>query len=360
MTIGTAIAAFGLLAAATSAASLPAPVPSEVAVYKNWSVGCDNGRACEAISLRPDKSPPEPDDYQGSVMLMRAADQAGSLKIRMLIPTPAIDRYQMFIDGRLVDTGPILKDQYPIEIIGEDALKVAKAIKTGREMAVRGANGQILARISLAGSAASLRYIDTKQKRAGTSTALVAKGKRRFRGAQIALPYIAVDRWEKAVRIPGTAEIVELIEGSDCDDKRVGVVEDEIFSLGQRGGKYRALVLVACGAGAYNLSSIPYIAEISGDEKNGAHWSFKHAEFDALPKWAGGGAAPLLVNAAWDEKTQILGSNIKGRGIGDCGDSEKFVWDGEQFRLVEASSMKECRGAYDWITTWRADIRASR
>ena len=356
MIAGTIIAGFGLLAAATSSVELPAPAPETVAVYKNWSVGCDNGLACEAVSLTPVVDSSKPSDYKGAVVLLRSADQNGSLTIHMLVNASDTDRYNMLIDGRIVDTGPVVQGQYPIEIIGEDALKVAKAMKSGREMTIIGADERLLAKISLAGSTAVLRYIDTKQRRVGTRTALVAKGKRKFRSAQVALPRISVDRWEKSIRIPGTAEIVELIEGSACDDKRIGVVEDEIFSLGQRGGKYRALILVACGTGAYNLSSVPYIAEIGGDEANGARWSFKPAIFDAPPNWGGSGASPLLVNAVWDENAQILGSSAKGRGIGDCGDSEQFVWDGERFRLIEASSMKECRGAYQWITTWRADI----
>jgi hypothetical protein len=32
------------------------------------------------------------------------------------------------------------------------------------------------------------------------------------------------------------------------------------------------------------------------------------------------------------------------------------VWDGTSFRLTEASSMGECRGALEWITTWRAAV----
>ena len=27
------------------------------------------------------------------------------------------------------------------------------------------------------------------------------------------------------------------------------------------------------------------------------------------------------------------------------------------FRLIDASAMPECRGAYEWITTWRAKYR---
>ena len=47
---------------------------------------------------------------------------------------------------------------------------------------------------------------------------------------------------------------------------------------------------------------------------------------------------------------------VKARGLGDCGGSSDFVWDGARFRLVEATGMGECRGSIDWITTWRAKV----
>jgi hypothetical protein len=47
----------------------------------------------------------------------------------------------------------------------------------------------------------------------------------------------------------------------------------------------------------------------------------------------------------------------KGRGIGDCGVGDDYVWDGDRFRLAEQIAMGECRGSVDYITTWRARVR---
>jgi hypothetical protein len=33
------------------------------------------------------------------------------------------------------------------------------------------------------------------------------------------------------------------------------------------------------------------------------------------------------------------------------------VWDGARFRLVHLEEMPECRGAIDYLTTWRAQVR---
>ena len=104
-------------------------------------------------------------------------------------------------------------------------------------------------------------------------------------------------------------------------------------------------MLIPCGAGAYNYSSVPYV--VTGGKA-------VLAAFDAVPGWGGEGGPPMLVNAGFDAKTGELGSYAKGRGIGDCGSAETYVWDGTRFRLTEARAMGECRGSINWLTVWRA------
>lgn len=335
------------------------PQPGEIKTFKDWAVGCDNSGTCKAVSLIPDQSGAY-DSWQGPITVVRTAEANEVLKIRVLVEALDIDRYRMEVDGQLVDTGPVVKGDYPIEIVGQDAKKVALAIARGNNLKVLGPNDENLTQISLAGSSAALRYVDSKQKRAGTNTALIAKGRRQFSAPEANVPLISVDQWDKADRTPGTAEIVNLVENSSCKDERYGVVEDQAYAMGGRAGKYRALVLISCGSGAYNFSSTAYIGEYSQDADKGSQkWSFEPAKFDIPPAWGGDGRTPLLVNASWQDQDQILSSFAKGRGLGDCGNAESYVWDGKMFRLIEATSMTECRGGYEWITTWRAQYAKS-
>lgn len=354
----SAMAVFAFAAAASVGLASANPVPGKIEVFKDWAVGCDNGGDCRAISFTGKESGGSFDDWGGPISVVRTANRDGILRVRvMFTEVNEIDRYQMIVDGKLVDTGPIVKGDYPIEIVGEDAKKVATAIVRGRELTVTGPSDEILTKISLSGSAAALRYIDQKQNRTYTRTALVAKGRRTFKPVQVEIPIVPVSRWTKSERIPTTTEIVNLVENSKCKEDRFGVVEDQVYPIGQKDGTYRALVLMACGSGAYNFSSAAYVGEIVGSEADGARWTFTPAEFDIQPAWGGEGRSPLLINAFWDETDQTLGSYAKGRGLGDCGSAESYVWDGTQFRLIEASNMPECRGAYEWITTWRASYR---
>ena len=110
------------------------------------------------------------------------------------------------------------------------------------------------------------------------------------------------------------------------------------------------LVLLPCSAGAYN-------------------------EIDALFVLRGGKVAPADVDApsgfeatGADSQTPVhsvingdvekgsLGSYAKGRGLGDCGVSQAFVWDGRRLRLTDQSEMRECRGNPGFLRTWVAKV----
>jgi hypothetical protein len=347
----------GLFATIAAAAALPAPQPGEIRTFTDWTAGCDNGGNCQAVSLIPEEGGAGYDDWEGPVSIVRTAGKEDIFKIRVLFEAKEMDRYRMTVDGQLVDTGPIVQGDYPIEIVGTDAKKVAKAIISGQRLVIHGPDGEIITRISLAGSSAALRYIDEKQGRAGTGTALVARGSRTFHPASVNLPTVIVDRWDAAKLVPETGDIIALVEDSKCKDERYGLVEDQAYPLGKRGNRFRALVLISCGSGAYNFSSAPYVGEYIENARATSGWTFTPAKFDRQPGWGGEGTDPLLVNASWNEQDQTLSSYGKGRGLGDCGSAENYVWDGEAFRLIEASAMNECRGAYEWITIWRAQYR---
>lgn len=322
------------------------PVPGDVQTYKDWAIGCDNGGACEAVSLLPEGQ--FPDDPVIHLSIARGAGPVAQPEVRLRGVQDIKGPFVVQVDGRTLATLTSADDEVAIE--GPQGAALALAIARGSKLEVRQGN-KVLGTPSLSGSAAALRYMDAKQGRAGTVTAMVATGPLRARTVKPAPPLPLVRR----ALVPEAGKIAPLWvderatanKVSGCNDEFDREREPEQFPL----SKSQTLVLVPCGAGAYNFSSGVLIATGAPGRR-----SFTVARFDLTPGWGEDNDLPVVVNADWNAKTSMLTSYAKGRGIGDCGASQSWVWDGTMFRLTDAASMGECRGSWHWITTWRAKV----
>lgn len=194
-----------------------------------------------------------------------------------------------------------------------------------------------------------MRYMDDRQKRVGTVTALLAKGPVISVPTPPPLPVVAVPPQTTAPPTKFRASDIKKYKGDDGCGVSADSFKPEAFRLDAT----HTLVMVpaVCGKGAYNYFTTALIVPNRG-------MPITPAKFDA-PGGMGerGSTDPGLVNAAYDHKTRRLSTFAKGRGIGDCGVSQHFAWDGSSFRLVERSEMGECRGSVDYIRTWRATVR---
>ena len=58
--------------------------------------------------------------------------------------------------------------------------------------------------------------------------------------------------------------------------------------------------------------------------------------------------------AEFDSEARLLTSHAKGRGLGDCGSSSAWAWDGRIFRLAHYAALDQCRGAFlgAWPRRW--------
>jgi Protein of unknown function (DUF1176) len=339
---------FGTPIGATIPQHIVAPDP--VQVFKDWAVGCDNIRTCEAIPLAKDGVSID----NLSLVFGRDAGPNGKIHISISGFASKSDRYKLLVDNKLVDTGPLLPGEVPVEVNGKEAVKLARAILRGSILRLVDGEGVKLGQASLAGASAALRYIDAAQGRTRTVTALVSKGKKPGGMKTPDLPAIQVPRITPTDSIPDAASLVALAEGSSCAGERLNVTQDTAYSLGKSDNIPRALALISCGSGAYNISTAVYV----GTQAVGGKWTFEPAQFDYGPNVKNAaGDLHVLVNSGWDSKTQTINSYAKYRGIGDCGRAETYVWDGKIFRLTRAAAMEECRGASDWITVWRAEVK---
>lgn len=335
-------------AAIPTAAATPAAEPSnaadsganptlgELKTFKDWTVGCDNTRTCKAVALIPGET------FEDRLLagVERAGD--GSVTVRITGAAAADTRGKLAIDGRPVLEGGTARDG-DILFTGDPARRAAEALAQGRAATL--ATGGPATPLSLAGAAAALRWMDAQQGFAGTAAALVAKGERPLTVAPPpAPPVVRAIAGYGATRPLAAAEGAALRDRADCgiDDYRDDPPAGEIADLG--GGAF--LILVPCDSGAYNLMSATFVRR--GERTEPAVFD---AETGLSPDPT---PIPQPVNAQW--QNGLLSTFAKGRGIGDCGSMQRFAWDGTRFRLVEQTTMSECRGSTDYITVWRARV----
>lgn len=324
------------------AAAAGAPKPGSVEIYRDWTVGCDNGRACQAVGLMP------PENYEAATMAVKRGAEA---EARPEIWITARDQQPVAVavDGRRFALSAV-QSEYETTYRPAEAAAFLDAIVSGKRAALLDKAGKEVAAVSIAGASAALLYMDDKQGRVGTATALLRKGAKPASEvpAPPALPVIAgAPASAKSPRMLSAKEVTAARSESACEKP-----EDEGEPEASRLDDRHSLVLVPlrCGSGAYNFLSVAMIVDESGKAAP--------AQFDTED--GGEGEANWVYNSGWDAKERRLGTYFKGRGIGDCGTTQSYAWDGTRFRLVEQSEMGECRGSLDYITTWRAEVRTAR
>ncbi|MEG3182020.1 DUF1176 domain-containing protein [Sphingomonas sp. LT1P40] len=330
------------------AVQVSAPQLGPIKVFGDWVVACDNIKQCEMTSLWPGEA--QPDDRspydQVSVSVERAPGPTGGFTVEVQLPANAGNDSLRVTTERGLDVRAMPRKDF-LRITGTDAAKVVAGMIDGADLRI-GDETSVMGMASLKGSSAALRFIDAEQGRVGTVTATVAKGTKPVSAvpAPPAMPKVSYVRPTGVAASFTPAMRAALDKASECGSVYEGgegeLPKAETAALG--GG--RTLLMLPCGSGAYNYSTEPYILAA------GARPVL--AKFDVAPGMASEGP-PNLVNATFDAKTGRLASYSKGRGIGDCGSAETYVWDGTMFRLIEARSMIECRGSVNWLTVWRAE-----
>ncbi len=315
-----------LLAAAAGA--IAAPV-----TFKDWTVGCDNGRACQAVGLMPQD----------------ASDDATTVSVSRDAAAAAVPR----IVFNLADTGAVavaIDGGKPVPLSAEGAVAasaapaLASALANARRIELLDKSGRRVARVSPAGASAALRFIDDRQARAGTVTALVARGPGPASAVPSPppLPVVVAARPAPGPQTPALT-VAAAIKAAGVDTQ-CGVEGKPELTVWRLDAATSLLLLsVPCSSGAYNMASAVMLVDNRGAlRKPLADWQTEDG---------------MLINADWDAKSRRLTSYNKGRGLGDCGQSGEWVWTGARFARVELRVMDECRGSPDWIRTYRALVR---
>ncbi len=330
-------------AVATAASGMPA----EKRKFRDWIVACDNGNACAAIGPG--------DDGMGfvRVAIQPGPDALPGVTVGLFPPPESGDRsLTIQIDDR---TFPVSEqrdadpDDPPLGVVQAETPELIRAMAEGEAMTL-GAGEEAVA-ISLSGASAALLWIDERQGRLDTPTALIRRGDERPAGAvpsppslprvpvapavsQVGLPDVPVLP-DSLARDPAVLECAADVSHLDAEFTRptVARLSDGVELWG-----------VSCFAGAYNFGTAYWITGEGGRDPRPAVFAGATGEADNV-----------LVNAAYDPDTRTIAAFNKGRGLGDCGVDQAWVWSGRAFVLIREASMSECWGVPSdlWPTTWR-------
>lgn len=340
------------LAALAAAASLPAkPVYREV---RDFVVACDNLRTCVA------RWAPEDGDAGFDAYLEISRDGRADGRLRIALSEMEGGRP----DGRSLrlDGKPIGRDlawRFDPEAAatvteGEGALALSRRLSEGGRLTY--ATGRETRTVTLSGLKAALLAIDEAQGRLGTVGAFVRVGAAASATVPTPppLPVLTARRADPALTVPpGFAARVrqaqaKVLVRNDCDEER----KDADVAWPLNPGE--VLVGLGCMMHAYQSSMLLLRAPRDAPEK---------ARLVVMPL-AAGDLPPgpedhgRYVEGEWNPETATFFEAAKGRGLGDCGSSTSWVFDGAEFQLAEAHRMNRCSGGPpgDWPTVYRSKV----
>lgn len=289
------------LAMAIACAAVPAVAlaadPAVVSFsHKDWALQCDNTRACSAVGYQIENGDSEP----VSMRLTRAAGPGTAFRLTGL-------------DG---NSPQVPAAQVPRLL--QELLRSEEAIVTaGKDRWV----------LSLAGANAVLLKMDEVQGRLNTPGAIVRKGTQPESAVPPAVPAPVVKsvkpvparKADAALAGPLLAAVGRADLEGQCNGGPPDASDVKVHRLTER----TLLLEVPCGMGAYNFSSLLFMAN------------------DRAPY------QPRLledVDGEFDPATGEVRSAMKGRGIGDCWWMRTWRFDGKGFVLTGEQGDSMCRG----------------
>jgi hypothetical protein len=231
------------------------------------------------------------------------------------------------------------------------ARALVQRLRNGSKVTL-GAAGEV----PLDGFAAAMLRLDERQGRAGSVTALVKVGPTPASRVPSAppLPKIANHPITATLRAGEERHLLAtvranqqaLLRKEDCEAHPTAM-DAEAHALDAN----RALVIIPCIMGAYQGSSLAFIAPRAGGPAR---------RLIAPTPYGGNDAdrsnADFFTESSFDPKTGTLSMAAKGRGLADCGMSASWIWDGDSFGLSDMTLQKSCGGASpgDWPPLFRS------
>lgn len=341
-------------ATATDPAPQAAP-RTETKPFRDWQATCDNGNACYAFGFAPDHD-------AGWVRIFMPAGPDAEPEIAFGLwgeNLSADDDPAVIVDGRAFPAaraGASDADA-PVGEIRAGARSVIAAMAAGRRMEIQA--GETVS-ISANGASAALLWIDERQGRLGTTTALLRRGDQPASRVPAAPPLPELRPAPAAVQtgfgddkqtLPAPLRARKAVQDCLAESEHSEWLLQNVMSA--RLDADTELWAVPCGSGAYNILHQWYLTGPGGRDPRPADLpgseGRRRAEEGSV--WPDNGT----VNGGYAPNARTITAFSKGRGLGDCGTTQTWTWTGERFELQAERSMGHCAGVpWDyWPTTWR-------
>jgi hypothetical protein len=341
-----------LLLAAAASASGPAPAARQAVQsydsYQSWFVACDNTLSCVAkgfsdsdagaeIRIERDAGP------KGAAIVSISADHGFALGDVAIDGRPA---------GLAAPAWHLTSEDGETSATSDDPGAVRAIVQRLRNASTLTLGGDVA--VPLDGFAAAVLRLDDRQGRVGGVTALMRPGPlpaARVPAAPLP-PRISSHPIQARLAAGEEARLIAAVRASEkteFDKEECGETPElpEAHALDEG----RALVLIPCIMGAYQGSSLAFIAPRAG---GAAHRLIAPTPYRG--NGSDGSGAAYFTESAFDPKTGTLSMAAKGRGLADCGMSASWIWDGGAFQLSEMTLQQSCGGiaAGDWPTLFRS------
>lgn len=320
---------------------------SETRKFRDWLAVCDNVDDCVAFGPATEGT--------GWVRVGSAPGPEGARTVSVGFWPSGGDHLTgpitLTLDGRSHVAASVAGDHDPVgaaEVAAVDVSAVVSGLAAGRSLTLAGGGETV--EMSLSGASAAMLWIDERQGRLDTPTALVRKGTRPASSAPapatapvvVAAPPIAQTGFgDSGQALPPTLEAVAAVKACRAETAD-SAVSNEVMSA--RLDASTELWAVPCFVGAYNIGHDWYVTGPGG--RNPRAVSLRSAN---------GESSAGTINGGYDAGARTISAFSKGRGIGDCGTASTWTWTGRDFVLSAETAMTECWGvpADFWPTTWR-------
>ena len=356
---------WSLLASAIFLAATAASA-SDFKSFKDWYAACDNLRNCSAYGFSTDVG-----DARAYLRIERGGAANAPITITLSVDPAEAASYRIAFDPALpgLPGGPLTGKEgegndYRRTVLAEgasaqaliDSIRKAKAIVVTLQPAAGKKLDTPTTNVSMSGAAAALLWIDDQQKRIDTVTAMVRRGAKPA-SAIPAQPKAHVIVAAKPTKEKPPAKQPPGLEAKGralCGESDPKSKMENMYALG--GGQILYEFSCPENSGAYNFQSVYMVGPAGNPQVARAvafKWPIKIGDIQHDEPQNG------LINPNFDEETMTLSSFGKGRGIGDCGSDEEWVWDGKTFRLAKLSLMSECHGVSldDWPVVYQTQVR---